>query len=399
MLGQKSRFHCQGGDKMSLKNLSVLYVEDEREITELMKELIEDEVGDLYIAHDGEEGLRMYEQYKPDIVLSDIYMPKLDGLQMSEHIKEHFPKQPVVLLTAFNNIDDLKKAIKIGVDSYINKPIQSQDELTIPLNNIAKRLEENRELGILTKNLEHQNKYAAIGEVIGLITHQWRQPLSAISAEISHLQVQHELGQLDEKDMLDFMDNAAERVQYLSQTINDFRDYLKPRDTIQRFKLQTVFERINSLIGDKLHDDKVALLIPETGLILRGYQNKLLHVLMNLITNACDAFHKQAVEDRYIFIEVKEEDGQCTIIVKDTAGGIKEENISDIFNAYFTTKSDDKGTGLGLYMARKFVIVHLRGELDVENCTFEYHNKQYKGARFTITFPMELSMEEEKSRV
>ena len=131
---------------MTLDQLSLLYVEDEVEIRTLMRELLEDEVKVLYVASNGVEGLEMYEKYKPDIVLSDVYMPKMDGLHMSQTIKENFPQQAILLLTAFNNQEHRQNAIEIGIDAFINKPIQSQEQLNFPLMEIAKKIDERKSL-------------------------------------------------------------------------------------------------------------------------------------------------------------------------------------------------------------------------------------------------------------
>jgi len=274
---------------MSLHNLSLLYVEDEPVITLLMKELLEDEVKILYIAKNGEEGLKMYHEFKPDIVLSDIYMPKLDGLSMSKIIKERFPEQPIILLTAFNNAEDLKKAIDIGIDGYINKPILREEQLHIPLVKIANRIQEKKQLELLNEQIQYQNKYAAIGEILGLIIHQWRQPISSIAAKLAAIQFKKELGTLKEEDINAFIELTAERISYLSQTINDFRDYLKPNEMVNPFDLKELFKQINSLIGDRLFSEKVTLILPDKDIALIGYKNKLVHVFMNLISNSCDA--------------------------------------------------------------------------------------------------------------
>lgn len=375
---------------MALKNLSLLYVEDEKEIALLMKELLEDEVGNLYIAHDGEEGLQMYNKYKPDIVLSDIYMPKIDGLSMSETIKAHFPDQPIVLLTAFNNANDLKRAIQIGIDNYINKPVLSQEALNIPLQNLAKKIDAKKELIALSGQIQCHEKFATIGKILELITHQWKQPLSVISANIGSLQVRQEMGTLTEEDLRTFMNTATERITYLSQTIDDFRDYLKPSSMVKTFELTSVFYQINSLLGAKLLFDKVTLVLPNTDIVLTGHKNKLVHVIINLLTNACDAFEEKKSEHRYIFVDVKEEDDKCILSVKDSAGGIDQEVIGHVFESHFTTKSSDKGTGIGLYMAHEFITRHMNGEFHVENTSYTFEEKELSGARFILTFPKHL---------
>lgn len=385
-------FNYQRENKMSLDKLSVLYVEDEEEIISLMQELLEDEVGVLHIARNGEEGLMMYEKYKPDIVLSDIYMPKIDGLSMSETIKKQYPDQPIILLTAFNNVNDLKRAISIGIDNYINKPVQTQEQLNNPLEKIAKKIDDKKELELLSQRIEKQSKFAAIGEVLGLITHQWKQPLGAISAEIASIQLKKQLGTLEEKDISELIDITSERIQYLTQTINDFKDYLKPKEMPKAFELSSVFRQITTIIGNKLSMNNITFVIPQTTFSIVGYHNKLLHVLINIISNACDALSDSGTENKYIIIDVTQEKENCHISVKDSAGGIPKEIINDIFQPYFTTKEDQLGTGLGLYMSREFIVGHMHGELSVENVSYEFEGKNLVGAQFNITFPIKMAL-------
>jgi signal transduction histidine kinase len=372
---------------MSLNKLSLLYVEDEYEIASLMRELLEDEVSTLYVAKNGEEGLQMYEEHKPDIVLSDIYMPKLDGLSMSKSIKELYPEQPIILLTAFNNIDDLKQAIMIGIDSYVNKPIRSIEELNKPLKSVAKKLGEKKELKILSERVQQQSRLAATGEVMSFIAHQWKQPLSAISAKISMLQLKNQLGTLEEDDLFVLMDFTMNKIKYLTQTINDFRDYLKPKEDPKEFTLESVFSQTKSLLGDKIYSEKVHLMITPNEINLVGYKNKLIHVITNIINNACDALVEHESEKKYIFVDVQADEQFCTIYIQDSAGGIQEELLSEIFEPYYTTKAEEHGTGLGLYMAREFIVGQMGGDLSVQNASYEHEGKTCTGARFDIRIP------------
>lgn len=373
---------------MPLSKLSILYVEDEPEIVSLMKELLEDEVKTLYIANNGEEGLKMYEEFRPDIILSDIYMPKVDGLTMSKIIKERFPEQAIVLLTAFSNVDDFKRAIDIGIDSYINKPILSEEQLNAPLLKIAKRIQEKKQFEILNKQIQQQNKYAAIGEILGLITHQWKQPISSIAAKLAAIQIKTQLGTLNQEDINTFITLTAERIQFLSQTISDFKDYLKPKEMAKPFNLNELYIQIYSLMQDKLFDEKVTLIFPGNDIDFMGFKNKLVHVFMNLINNSCDAMREH--EEKYLFIEVEDGD-KCRFLIRDSAGGIKEEYLNTIFQPYVTTKDEEYGAGLGLYMVREFIVGHMGGDIKVKNISYEYNGKTLHGAQFEIIIPKSIN--------
>lgn len=376
-----------------LKNLSLLYVEDEHELTDLMKELLEDEVETLYIASNGEEGLKLFEEHHPDIVMSDIYMPKIDGLTMSQRIKERFPDTPVVLLTAFNNIEDMKHAIEIGIDRYINKPIKSQEQLEKPLNDIARRLSDQRALEHLSNQIGSLSKYAAIGQVVAHITHQWNQPLNIVSTKMSSMQVKHELGKLTDEDIRQCIIKTNEQIQFLSQTINDFRDFLRPKIQSTPFYLSDLFTKIDSLIGAAIRREKIVLLFSSPQIILKSVENKLAHTLINLINNGRDAIIHSNATKRYILIKANIENDHCKITVADSGGGIDESIMDTIFEPYFTTKTEEQGTGLGLYMAREFIVGHLGGTLKAANTTTQYEESSFYGASFEIILPLTIASE------
>ncbi len=372
---------------MDLSNLSILYVEDEIALTDLMQELLGDEIKALYVAHDGEEGLALFEQYKPDIVISDVYMPRLSGLNLSAIIKKRYPEQPIILLTAFNNLEDLKKSIEIGIDFYINKPITDEEQLHRPLDQIAQRIDQKSQLELLANQLETLSKDAAIGEVISQIAHQWRQPLSIISSKANTLKLTWELGEAPDPQLIQFLDLVREQVSYLSQTITDFRNFFRPKELPVSFSLQTQLEKVHALISPRLYQEKVDLVLPETTILLCGYPNKLTHVLLNLINNAREAFHHVTVPARCILITIEENEQKCIIHVQDSAKGIKEANLENIFQPYFTTKSEEIGTGLGLFMSKEFIVGQMGGKITVQNTSFVHHGQELYGACFHIELP------------
>jgi len=128
---------------MRLQNYSILYVEDEETTRELIKEILETECKEVFVASDGQEGLALYNEKKPDIVLSDIAMPNMDGLEMSEAIKKINPEQPIALFTAFSQSSYIKRAAEIGVATYILKPLD-EEQFFNSLNYMALELEVSR---------------------------------------------------------------------------------------------------------------------------------------------------------------------------------------------------------------------------------------------------------------
>ncbi len=212
---------------MLLNNFTLLYVEDDKTTQEIVKIILKKKVKKLYIASNGQEGLDIYKDKNPDIILTDINMPVMDGLEMSAKIKNIDHYQPIVLLTAYSDIDFLKESISIGIDKYLIKPISDTSIFFGTLEAVAKILQSDIDKIKLDKMLQSQVKVAAMGEMINNIAHQWRQPLSVITTAASGISISRELGTLTD-DMLDNMTNTIiTQSMHLSRTIDDFRDFFK----------------------------------------------------------------------------------------------------------------------------------------------------------------------------
>ena len=168
-----------------LKEFTLLYVEDEKSTQEEMKELLQDELKEFYQAYNGEEGLKIYKEKKPDIIISDVVMPTLDGLKMSQKIKDIDPDQLIMFVSGLYDIDIIKKSIDLNIDGYINKPITN-------IENFIKQIYD--KLSILQyKKLKKKEKDLKLFlTLIKEVSHHWKQPLSAISMISSTLTVKSE---------------------------------------------------------------------------------------------------------------------------------------------------------------------------------------------------------------
>jgi YesN/AraC family two-component response regulator len=164
---------------MVLKNFTILYVEDSKVLRTYMKDLLQSYVKELYTATDGKEGLEQFIKNKPNIVITDINMPNIDGMQMSKMIKNSFKDTPIVLLTEFDKPDYLKKAIMLGIDSFVSKPVKDKELIDI-LETIALKLQNKIDAQKLKEMQLQQEKLNALLILIKEIGHHWRQPLSAI---------------------------------------------------------------------------------------------------------------------------------------------------------------------------------------------------------------------------
>ncbi len=374
---------------MQLKNFSVMYVEDDKDIQELVNYILKPKCKKFLTADNGKEGLELYQRFKPDIVLSDINMPCMDGLEMSKKLKKLEPDLPIVLVTSFDDAQLLKEAINTGIDKYIQKPFSTESFLE-SLISVVKILELKNEKEQIENMMQVQSKIASMGEMIGNIAHQWRQPLNVISTAASsfllHLELEKEL---KKEDVIRNSKQILEQVNYLSNTIDDFRDFYSKDDKCEKFNIKNAVYKSISLVKDSYKNNSIEFILDLENFEIRKKENELIQVLVNIFNNAKDAFiiNKTDFDTRYVFIKMKVEDQKCLIFVKDSAKGIEETVIDRVFEPYFTTKFASKGTGIGLYMSHKIITEHFNGKITAYNKVYDFNKSRQKGACFKIVIP------------
>jgi signal transduction histidine kinase len=230
-----------------------------------------------------------------------------------------------------------------------------------------------------------QSKMAAMGEMIGNIAHQWRQPLSVISTAATGLKLQKEMDILTDDNFYSTLVAINTSAQYLSSTINDFRDFFNPSNNIvNEFNISETFIKTLNLLSAQFTAKDIEIIQNIENCKIITIENELIQVLINVLNNARDALLTIENQKRLIFINVSTKDKIFFIEIKDNAGGIQEGIIDRIFEPYFSTKHKSQGTGIGLYMSKEIVEKHLEGELLVSNENYTYENVNYIGAKFMI---------------
>ena len=240
--------------------------------------------------------------------------------------------------------------------------------------------------------LSQQAKMAAMGEMIGNIAHQWRQPLNAITTQSSGLKFKNEFSSLDKKEIDESMDNITHTVEYLSNTIDDFKDFFNPNKQYVNFTVNEIFIKVEKLLGVHFKNKGIEIIKDIDDIEVHGYENELLQVIINIFNNAKDEFETKGIEKRFIFIEAKQQNDKVIIKIKDNALGIPQEIIKDIFKSHFTTKEKTNGTGIGLYMSKQILKRFAKGDIEASNETYEYKNMSYKGACFKLTILKNFSL-------
>ncbi len=242
----------------------------------------------------------------------------------------------------------------------------------------------------ITKNklFEEQSKLAAMGEMIGNIAHQWRQPLSVITTISSNIKLRSEYDQLEDYDIESDMNIIMQQAQYLSKTIDDFRNFIRNTKDVHKLSLKDTIEKTLSILHSAMINNSITIITDlKNDIEIEGYENELIQSFINIINNAKDAIKENVKNDeKLIFIDTKKEDSSLIITIKDNGGGISDNIIHRIFEPYFTTKNKTVGTGIGLSMTYKMITERHNASIDVYNEEYIYNNKNYKGACFKITF-------------
>jgi len=242
---------------------------------------------------------------------------------------------------------------------------------------IAHQVVENRQKDQI---LFEQSRMAAMGEMISSIAHQWRQPLNALSLTIANLNDAYEFKKLDDEKMDKFTEKSQRLIQKMSATIDDFRNFFLPDKEKKHFSPGKVIGETIDLIDASLkyYGIEVHLEISCEEEI-DGFSGEFSQAMLNIMGNARDALIEISPENPWIAIALHSQEKEIIITVSDNAGGIPEKILPKIFDPYFTTKEQGKGTGIGLYMTKMILVDHMCGKITVHNTA--------EGAQFVITLP------------
>ncbi len=241
--------------------------------------------------------------------------------------------------------------------------------------------------------LAEQSKLAAMGEMIGNIAHQWRQPLNIISIAASSLKLKRDLNTLESNDLKESLDLILKTTEHLSNTIDTFNDFFKQNKEKELFNLKENIQNNLTLFDSYLKEFDIEILLElEENINIYGVANEFSQAFINILNNAKDALVSNIEENmpRLIKIKARKNSRNIQITIMDNALGISNDIINKIFEPYFTTKHKYQGTGLGLYMTRQIIISSMKGDITAENSYFIHNKTQYFGAKFIITLPLNL---------
>ncbi|XOB62368.1 ABC transporter substrate binding protein [Campylobacterota bacterium DY0563] len=215
-----------------------------------------------------------------------------------------------------------------------------------------------------------QAKLAEMGDMVAAIAHQWNEPLVELSAQVQDIQTSFLLNELKDTQVEEFVNDSMIQLKYMSKTLTDFRNFLKPSTTKTLFSITESFNEIFEILGKQIYYSNINLQLnydyEESELLIYGYENEFKQVLLNLINNAKNKIIEKNSESKYnLIINISSCENFTTIEIMDDGGNIDEKIVDKIFEPYFTTKSD--GTGFGLYMAKVIIEDKMGGLITAQN--------------------------------
>lgn len=404
----------------------VLVVDDVAENISMIVEILKKDYH-VVTAKDGMSAIKIASvEPQPDLILLDILMPDINGYDVCVQLKsdEKTRDIPIIFLTVLDEAHDIERGFRLGGVDYVTKPFEpsvlkarvkthcelssSKKELkkfnkelealvadrTAELERLNANLEE-RVAEEVEKNMEksrlmaQQSKLAAMGEMIGAIAHQWRQPLNAIGLMIQDVRAAQNYGELDSEYIASFETRAMSQVNYMSKTIDDFRMFFKTdREKIVFSALGAVkaaIELISVQFG--ANGVKINLRSIPSGEYMNvlGYPNELKQVVLNLLSNSKDAIYdkRRCVGEQLdgeIEVTVAKSSEGVVIDVLDNGGGMPDDISARVFEPYFSTKQPGEGTGIGLYMSKMIIKNSFGGDITCGNSG--------NGAKFSIFIPV-----------
>ena len=377
-----------------LSNREILIIDDSFFIIKQVKTVLQPRDYIVHAAKTAKDGFELLKNKSIDLIVLDMELPDMHGLEVLEKIRKNiaYINIPIIALSGSMTHDIIRKILKSGGNDFVKKPFvveefilkvdllieNAQKEKSIldkakMLNEANSALEERvskaiaklREKDII---MFQQSRLAQTGEMLSMIAHQWRQPLNAIASTATALKLKTMTGKADKEVIIDATDRISFYIKHLSSTIDDFRDFFKPKKDKQETNLDILVESALLIVQPSIDDKRINIITDlNSQSTFVSYANELKQVLLNLIKNAEDVLIEKNIKEPRITIRTYEKDDAFILEVEDNAGGIPKEIMPKIFDPYFSTKTKKDGTGLGLYMSKIIVEEHCKGKLEVKN--------------------------------
>jgi len=355
------------------------------------------------------KAIKIAQEKDIDLIILDFHLENKKEITVAKLLQHTKKTQniPIIFITSSSYTDFQKAGFTLGSVDYIEKPmdinlfinrislyltILNQNKLLLYINNQLKNnLKTQKSKNFFQeKMLIHQSKTSVLGEMIGAIAHQWRQPLNIIASSMLNLETKLEVGILDKEEIRRISNKINTTVQELSLTIDNFRNMFLFSNQKMEIDLIQLINSCIEFVNKQFISHGITINFHysiDTTCNMHCYNNELKQVILNLLTNSKDAIDKnqefflQTNQTRKITIELEQIQDKVTLKLFDNGGGINPEILSKVFNPYFTTKFQNQGTGVGLYLCKIIVEQFHNGSISVFNIE--------NGCCFQIEFTLE----------
>lgn len=371
-----------------IENIRLIIVDDEEQFLELMLKRLKKRGINALSAGDGKSCLSILEQQPIDVVVTDVKMPNMNGIELLSHIKKKYPDIEVILLTGHLSTSDGIEGIKLGAFDYLSKPVEFDHLLSKIKQAYEKELHQRKlkKEAEFRKNIEQQmvvtERLAALGTLATGVAHEINNPLAIIRESAGWMTLilnKEEMAQVPRKDdlfkALDRIEKGVDRTRRITHQLLSFNQ--KNDSAVSEIDLADLLEESLVLLKREAKNKNVDIEenINDDAKVIFSDPYQLRQVMINLITNAIHATEKGG----RITLGLKAIDGSVLLTIADSGCGIPPENLDKIFEPFFTTKSPGKGTGLGLFVTRS-IVERLGGEISVDS-------QLGQGTSFSITLP------------
>jgi len=366
-----------------IDDIIILYVEDDENTRDIFSRSLKRKIKHVMVAQNGEEGYASYLKNKPDLIITDIKMPVMDGLEMCSIIRDENSNIPIIVTTAHSEAHLFQEAINIGIDMFLLKPVnmtQLYNTVKVMADDILLKIKMNNEKEVIIE------EYSSIDlkELLVNVAHQWRQPLAAISAATLNMNFSLSTEEYDNVDFDEKVLSIDDSVKYLSTILDHFKHFSKNNNTYV-FDVKESLQKAINIEAQTLKSKQIKLFTQfDESLSAKGLPDDFVQIIINIINNSVEALENS--NDKVIYICAKNVDNKVQINIKDSGHGIKKEMINHLFQPYSSTKHKSLGTGLGLFVVYKTIKHIMQGKVFAKNSSFEYKNKQYSGANIQIEF-------------
>jgi len=344
---------------LSIYDKHLLIVDDNATNILLVQAILEEEgFKNIHSASSAIETYDILEAQEINLILMDIMMPEIDGLEATEAILNNpkYQQIPIIMVTATDDDATLKKSFELGAVDFVRKPV-NQVELIARLNTTLQSQEKDSLI------MQH-SRFDAMEEIIGMLAHQWRQPLSIINAIISTIQTQQELDLLDKDELNISLQDIVAHTSELSHMITTFREFFKSDVSASLANPNEAICESLSLVQESIEHADISIHLDLGDLEPIFYtQNLLIQAMTNLLINAKEAHLRNKTQNPKITIRSFRQNNKINILIEDNAGGIAKDIFEYIFEPYFTTKMEKNGKGLGLYLAKTILTQQLNGNI------------------------------------